>query len=238
MENENLIILHQYPGAFNLKSLSPFCLKVEYLLKFANIPYQVQVEINPMLGPKGKMPYIENKNSGDVIADSTFIVDYLSNKFNLHQLEIKNASSQATALAFKLMIEESLYFVILASRWYDPKGFSVINDAFTHMFPLNSGRFILKILRYRLIKQGKAQGMCRHNLAEIYQLGAKQILSLSSFLGDQEYFFEDKITEFDFTCFSFLKTIYSWPVDNPLKYALNSSPNLIAYLERLESIFN
>lgn len=49
-------------------------MKVETYLRMAGLPYEV-VEANPLQGPKGKLPFIEE--DGRRIADSRFIVEYL-----------------------------------------------------------------------------------------------------------------------------------------------------------------
>ena len=81
-----MIILHQYPGAFGLSSLSPFCIKIEFFLKMANLPYKIHNELNPGKGPKGKMPFIND--GGQKIPDSSFIIDYLIEKHSLEHLTI------------------------------------------------------------------------------------------------------------------------------------------------------
>jgi len=48
-----MITLHQYPGCWELPSLSPFCIKVETYLKMTGIPYKVVVENDPRHGPTG-----------------------------------------------------------------------------------------------------------------------------------------------------------------------------------------
>lgn len=70
-----MIRLHQYPPAFGLSSLSPFCIKVEAYLRMAGIPFESVPEVNPWKGPRGRMPYIEAR--GEKIHDSDQILEYL-----------------------------------------------------------------------------------------------------------------------------------------------------------------
>jgi glutathione S-transferase len=230
------IFLHQYPGAFALPSLSPFCLKVEYLLQYAKIPYQVKTELNPLKGPKGKMPFIVDELRNKTIADSSFIFEYIFNNYSLDHLIIQNKVERGNAFALKTMIEESLYFVLLASRWFDPQGFNLIKKNFSSLFPLGAGALILPLLRFNLVRQGKAQGTCRHQLSEIFQIGVKQINILSDVLGHKKFFYENKITEFDFTCYAFLITFIKQPINNPIKDSILKHENLMNYLQTMDEL--
>lgn len=229
-----MIILHQYPKAFGLSSLSPFCIKVEFFLKIANLPYEIQIELNPGKGPKGKMPFIND--SGEKIPDSSFIIDHLIEKYSLKHLTIENPVVQAEALAFKTMIEDALYFGLLYSRWVDPVGFKRVYSEFRPMFPAMIGGPFLKLIRRNLVKQSKAQGIGRHSASEVYAISEKQITSLAILLGEKDFFFEDKMTYFDATSYSFLSTIIKQPIESPIKKAVLSHNNLCEYVNRMDSL--
>ncbi|WPU63557.1 glutathione S-transferase family protein [Peredibacter starrii] len=226
-----MIVLHQYPPSFKLPSLSPFCIKVEFFLKLAKLPYKVHVERNPSRGPKGKMPFIED---GKIIADSSYILDHLVKNYHLFHLEIQCPLQKAQSLAFKTMIEESLYFVLLYSRWIDPEGYIVIENEFVPLLPPLIGRPFLTYLKKNLTKQAYEQGMGRHTKDEVYEIGAKHLMALSLLLGEKEHFFEDKISVFDATAYSFLATILKQPIESPLKHELMRRSNLCHYVQRLD----
>ena len=225
-----MITLHQYPAAFNLSSLSPFCIKVEFYLKAAKIPYQIQVERNPARGPKGKMPFIVDANQ--TIADSSFILEHLMTE----EFQITDPLEEAQAVAFKTMIEESLYFILLYSRWVDEAGYKIIQNEFIPLFPPLIGRPFLAFIRSNLTRQAKAQGLGRHSVAEVYALGEKQLAALSTLLGDKNYFFQNKLTYFDATSFAFLHTILEQPIESPLKIALRQHTNLCDYVKRMNEL--
>jgi glutathione S-transferase len=227
-----MITLHQYPEAFGLSSLSPFCIKVEFFLKVANLPYKNHVEVNPSKGPKGKMPFINVE--GKKIPDSSFIIDYLLDKHSLKDLEIKDPAAQAQAIAFKSMIEDALYFGLLYSRWVDPVGFKRMKSEFKSMFPPFIGGPFLEFIRRNLIKQSRAQGLGRHSAEEVYAISEKQISALAALLGENEFFFENKVTYFDATSYAFLATILKQPIDSPIKKAILSHQNLCDYVDRLD----
>lgn len=230
-----MITLHQYPKAFGLSSLSPFCIKVEFFLKMANLPYDIQIELNPSKGPKGKMPFIED--AGEKIPDSSFIIEHLIRKYSLDHLTINNPEKEAQALAFKSMIEDALYFGLLYSRWVDPNGFKVVKSSFLPMFPPVIGHPFLAFIRSNLIKQSKAQGLGRHSPSEVYAISEKQITSLATLLGDNDFFFENKITYFDATAYAFLNTIMKQPIESPIKKGIKAHSNLCEYVSRMDLLF-
>lgn len=225
-----MIELHQYPAIWGLPSLSPFCIKVETFLKKANLPYQVVVERNPARGPKGKMPFI--RDGERVVADSTFICDYLIQTYARQDLEPEAGLSRAQAHAFQRMIEENLYFVLLYSRWVDPVGWQVVSEAFTPLFPPLIGPLFLSLIRSRLKHQAQAQGIGRHSLDEVYRIGARDLEAISAFLADKPFLLGERWTSVDATLYAFLFTILQQPIESQLKKAVLARPNLLAYCER------
>ena len=163
-----MIELHQYPPVWGLSSLSPFCIKVELFLKVHQIGYKSVYQNDPRRGPKGKMPVI--KDGGQVIADSHFILKHLKTRFDCSSTNYSSSEQAGEALAFRKMIEESLYFSLLYSRWVDPEGWKVIHYHFKNMFPLGLGTLALKFIRNQLLQQAKAQGIGRHSKHEVYSL--------------------------------------------------------------------
>ncbi len=61
------LVLFTLGGAFGLRNVSPFCLKVEMLLTSLELPFELEVQPDPRKAPKGKLPYI--------VADGSVIVD-------------------------------------------------------------------------------------------------------------------------------------------------------------------
>jgi len=226
-----MIKLHQYPAIWGLSSLSPFCIKVEIFLKQHRLPYQVIVEKNPARGPKGKMPFIRDGET--VIADSTFIINYLTEAHELKTAAL-SAELQAQGLAFQRMIEEHLYFVLLYSRWVDPAGWAVVKKEFTPLFPPLIGPPLLALIRRQLVKQAYAQGLGRHSQSEVYQIARKDLKAISDFLAEKMFLLGSEWTVIDATLYAFLTTILKQPIESELKAAVKACPNLLAYCQRQE----
>lgn len=228
-----MIELHQYPAIWGLPSLSPFCIKVEFFLKANKIPYQVILEKNPATGPKGKMPFIREANV--TVADSSFILDYLQQRYCLPKQE--EFGEKARTLAFKAMIEEALYFILLYNRWVDPVGFEGIIKDFPKLFPPLVGVPFLYLIRRNLIKQAYYQGVGRHTKDEVYGLGKNYLAAISDYLGDRLYIGGTNPAELDYTLFAFLITIQKQPMQTDLKKALFEFPNLVDYSIRIDEEF-
>lgn len=233
-----MIELHQYPAIWGLSSLSPFCIKVEDFLKRNKVPYKIVVENNPARGPKGKMPFIRDLTNGasKVVTDSTFIVNYLTETYDLHGAKIDPAL-QAQGLAFQRMIEEHLYFVLLYSRWMDPVGWKVLKQEFIPLFPPLIGPPFLLFIRRQLSKQARAQGLGRHTHDEVYEIGRRDLKAISSFLAEKPFLLGEQWTAVDATLYAFLTTILKQPIPSKLQAAVLSHPNLVAYHERQDQEF-
>lgn len=227
-----MVELHQYPAVWGLSSLSPFCIKLEIFLKRNKIPYRVIDERNPARGPKGKMPFIRHFHNDDlkVVADSTLIINYLTEVYGLHPKI--DPVLQAQGLAFQRMIEEHLYFILLYSRWMDPKGWAVIKKEFSPLFPPFLGVPILTLIRRQLRKQALAQGLGRHSKQEIYEIGKRDLTAISDFLGGKKYLLGDEWSAVDATLYAFLVTILKAPIESDLQKALLGLPNLVSYCVR------
>ena len=230
-----MIYLHQYPGIWQLPSLSPFCVKVETYLRMVKLPYQVVIENNPAKGPKGKMPVLRDEDK--TIADSSFILEYLQQHYGISLDDSLSTSQNALSHVIQKMIEENLYFVILYSRWIDPVGKNIIDKAFRPFFPKWLSKMALAWIRRNLKKQAYYQGMGRHTQEEIYHFGCKDITALSDLLGAHLFILEDNYHIIDATVYAFLITILNHPVMNPLKSHLLQQQNLIEYCDRMTNTF-
>lgn len=230
-----MISLHQYPPVWGLPSLSPFCIKVETYLRMANLPYQVVRERNPRKGPKGKMPVLYDDGKG--IPDSSFIIEYLENKYSIRMDHDLSQEKRALAHTIKIMIEEHLYFVLLYSRWIDPLGKETINKEFRQFFPKLISGFVLKWISSNLNKQAYQQGIGRHSQEEIYHLGRKNITALSDLMGKNLYVLTDKPHTIDATVYAFLVTILASPFESPLKKCVKEHANLVSYCDRMKNEF-
>ncbi|MBN23025.1 MAG: hypothetical protein CL678_17200 [Bdellovibrionaceae bacterium] len=220
------MILHQYPAVWGMNSLSPFCIKLETYFKIKKVDYEVKVELNPKRGPKGKMPFVTY--NGEKIPDSSFIIKKL---FPEDQLSLSD-------IAYKSLIEETLYFILLYSRWIDPEGYKVIRSEFYKLFPFKLGLLALPLIRRNLYKQADGYGISRHSLSEVYSMGKDGIIAISHRLGDRLYFCGSLAGQLDCIAFGFLQTVFRQPIESPLKKELLKYQNLVDFIYRIEKEFD
>jgi len=123
-----MIKLYQFKPAFGLPNASPFCMKVENYLRMAGLQYEIAPHASHFKAPKGKLPYIED--GGKVVADSSFIIEYLKSTYG-GALDAKlTPVENAQAVALKRMMEENLYWALVYSRWVEPQGWAVTKAEF------------------------------------------------------------------------------------------------------------
>jgi hypothetical protein len=142
------VYLFTFPRAHHIHNISPFSLKVESFLRLYKIPYEVVSTFK--FSPKGQIPYIRlnSKEDGFLIADSNFIIQFLSNKLGIDKLEEHMLSSQerATAHAYTRMIEEhttqigfyyryvlnmkQFYSTVIPPNWFANNGQSTLKSWF------------------------------------------------------------------------------------------------------------
>lgn len=74
-----IVLLHSFPPTKTIPNPSPFALKLQSFLRLTGIAYED--EFDRPLGPKQKAPWIEI--DGNVISDSSLIIDYLTDHFKV-----------------------------------------------------------------------------------------------------------------------------------------------------------
>lgn len=225
-----MIDLYQFPPAFNVPNLSPFCMKVEGFLRIADIPFQIITASDSKNAPKGKLPFI--RDNGVNIGDSELIMDYLESKLDFKVDGHLDSHQKATHHAFIRTLDEHLYWTLLYSRWIEPHNFEVMrNQLFGHIPPPVSTVMAAKT-RSSIRKQLDAQGMGRHNREEIYKKASKDIAQLSALLGDHKWFGGDYVSKLDLTAVAYLANILIPELNSPLAEAVKKHGNLETYYVR------
>ncbi|KKK12783.1 hypothetical protein P175DRAFT_0433330 [Aspergillus ochraceoroseus IBT 24754] len=211
----NLII---YRGWFNpgLYVWSPFVIKLEARLRFANIPYKTAVG-SVRTAPRGKIPYIEinDEGSSSCIGDSTLIIKHLIERNILADLNGKLSPANKTHdLALRALCEDKLYFYNTHERW--TQNYYTMRDHILGAIPYPV-RVIVGLLIYRgSVRTLHGQGTGRYSRAEIQMFRNEVWESLNGMLaaaqaeakdGDDRPFWilgGDEPTEADATVFGFI----------------------------------
>jgi glutathione S-transferase len=200
-----MIALYQFSPTWGIPNLGQFNVKIETYLRMVNLPYKVIATL-PLKAPKGKLPYIED--DGQVVSDSRFIIEFLKDKYGDSLDKDLGTEQRAIMTAMQRLLEESLYWVGMYSRWqYTDANWQINKKAlFGELPPII--RDIVALLYRKLIirKQIYGHGTGRHKTDEIFHLGAVDLEALSVFLGEKPYFMGDKPTSLDASAFGMLIT--------------------------------
>jgi glutathione S-transferase len=228
-----MIKLYQFAPAFGLPNASPFCMKVETYLRMAGLPYECPRGADVRKAPKGKLPYIEDCDAR--VADSTFIIDYLQQKYG-DRLDAHLAPRErAQALAVQRLIEENLYWAAIYSRWVEDAGFTVTREVFFSRMPEPLKLIVPHVARRAVRRELHGHGMGRHSREEIYRIGCRDVAALAQLLGDQPFFMGDKPTTLDATAYAFVANLLWVPLASPLLEEAQRHANLQAYCERMKA---
>jgi len=231
-----MIKLYQFSPTWGLPNLSHFAVKVETYLRMADLPYEV-VPTYPFTGPKGKLPYIED--NGRKIADSRFILDYLKATYGDTLDGHLSAEERAMLNAFQRMIEESFYWVTMATRWQGSEAnWQENKKAIFGSLPPIICDVAAFVYRHFIIKrQIYGQGTGRLTKEEITHIGKVDLNAMSDFLAGKSYFLGERPSSLDATAYGFLANTIACPIESPVKEYALAKENLVAYCQRMKKQF-
>jgi glutathione S-transferase len=227
-----VIKLYRFPPLDSLPSASPFCIKVEAYLRMAGIEYESRDMTDPRKAPKGKLPFI--RDGDKVIADSAAIIDYLKGRYGDPLDKDMTAAEQATALAYRRMMEEHTYFCIVQMRWMRDDTWSQVKTRYFSSMPAPLRWFVPGMARNQVRHDLRGQGIARHTDGEIDAKALEDVRAISNFLGDKAYFLGAAPTSLDATGYGFLTSLLRAPFSLPIQAEVDELDNLAAYCERLD----
>jgi glutathione S-transferase len=228
-----MIKLHSFGAAFGLADASPFVTKVKLFMAIHSIEYEEVVDAEKLgKAPKKKFPYIED---GDVIvADSSAIVQYLSNKHNIDMDDWLSDEQRASAHLIGKSLEENLYWCLVHSRWVNDDTWPKIKQQFFADMPFPLNKIIPGLARSATIKRINGHGMGAHSNEEVLEIAKQSFASLSTLLGDKQFFFGDKISSIDLTLFAQLGAFTLVDLDNATIRASREHGNLVEFTQRIQ----
>lgn len=230
-----MIRLHQYPPMFGIANPSPFCMKLETWLRMAKLPFEIVHVVNPRKGPKGKVPWIED--GGRTIADSSFIIDFLTKTYGDRLNARLDGAQRATALALQRLIEDHLYWAIAHGRFLDDEVWPSTKTQFLAGFPAPLRPLIGRVVRKTIAKSLYMHGLGRHSQSELYGLACDDLTALSTMLDGKPYFFGEEPTELDATAYGFLAQVLWAPGPRRTRQHMERTGNLPAFCERIKRTF-
>lgn len=227
--------VYHLPGMWGLKSVSPFCLKVDAFLRMTGIPHASVTASTPFGGPKRKAPWIEH--DGRTLGDSTFIISYLIDRFGVDPDAGLSADQRGRAVAIQRLVEENLYWVMVFDRWVRDENWPVLKPSVLGQVPSVVRTVIAPIARRGVKRQLRGHGMGLHSPEEIEIIARRDLEALAGMLGDRDWFLGDSPTLVDATVFSLLANIRYVAFASPMKAMIDSHPNLAAHVDRFRARF-
>ncbi len=228
-----MIELYTFPEAFGLRNVSPFCLRVEMALKHLNMPFDITLEHNPGKGPKGKLPFIVD--DGQIIADSEIIYQHIDRKSNGGLFGDINAVDRGRGYAFTRLVDDHLYWMMVASRWLDDNWFDNVRKGFFEAFPPVLRTVIGTVARSQVRKTYNLHGLGRHTLDEQRDFARRDLQALVDGLDGGRYIVGDRMTVFDFTVASLLAGMIDNQPATWLSELAGEYPALSEYAEGIQA---
>jgi glutathione S-transferase len=228
-----MIKLHQFAPAFGLPNASPFCMKMETYLRMAGLPHEIVNSGDVFKAPKRKLPYIED--DGTVVADTTFIIEYLKGRYGDPLDAALSPLERALATAFQRLLEENLYWAIVHARWAQPDGWALTKSAFFGAMPLPLRWIVPPLARRGMLSEMRGHGMGRHDAREIHAIGCRDLTALTDFLADKPFMLGAQPSSLDASAYAFLANLLWAPVESPLRKHAQDLPRLEAYCRRMQA---
>lgn len=225
-----MIELHQFAPAFGLPNPSPFCMKVEGVLRLAGLPYSTVIEDDPRKAPRGKLPYIVV--DGRTIADSAAIVRFLRDEYGFDADEGLDTNTRATHRAFIALLEERLYWVGLYLRWIDPQGWPLVRETFFGHLPLPLRQLVPRLARAKLRRDIRGQGLGLCSDEDILRVAGEDWQALSQYLGERPFFGGDGPVLLDVVATALLANALKGPMRTDVRQLLMAERQLVAYAQR------
>ncbi|MEM7328235.1 MAG: glutathione S-transferase family protein [Pseudomonadota bacterium] len=220
-----------YPAAFGEPTASPFCMKVLCLLAAAKLPYEVIETADPRKAPKGKLPIIET--DGQVIADSEQIRGHVESVAQIDFDEGLSDRERAVSRSLIRMVEEHVYFAIVADRWGEDDNWVHVRNTFFKDIPGLFRGVITGFIRKQALQSLHGQGIGRHTPEERFDRVRQDIVAIREILGEKDYLFGARPTAADFSVVPILRAAIVTPVEKSLAKFVKSDPKLMAYVTRV-----
>ncbi|XP_027082104.1 mitochondrial outer membrane import complex protein METAXIN-like isoform X1 [Coffea arabica] len=230
---EKLTLVTRKP-CFGLPTACPTCLPVYIYLRFAQLPFDV--EYNLIYPDSDQIPYVEfgshvvyNNEKGGVIQslkdEQTVDLD-------------SDVSGIPEWVSTKAMVESWLAEAVMYELWVGSDGSSAQKIYYSDLpWPIGKCLYFKQI---HMVKQllGITKGNAERREEEIYRRAATAYNALSTRLGEQSFFFENRPTSLDAIFLGHaLFTLHALPETSVLRSKLLDHANLVRYAENLKAEF-
>jgi len=233
---KDMVYLCQFPCSPEMRSISPFALKLETWLRLTGIKY-TNVYTTTFSKSTKTIPYIEL--NGEEIADSSLIIDQFKEMFEVNP--DKNLSPEEHALSHTIQRMAECNTIKYAFYWRYGKMMPFFYDsAISKWEQSRKLSFGFKIV-HPLVSRVRAyfSGVSRLSSSDQLAQCKKDFAALSSFLGNKEYFLgTEEPTTVDCVVFGIIVQFFLMPSASScpaLENSINHSyKNLRAFVRRVQ----
>ena len=230
-----MLELHTFRAAFGQPTATPFGVKAYILLKMAGVEFEVVHQDDPRKAPKGKFPVLID--SGEMIADSTFIRRHLEGKHGADFDAGLSSEQRAQSLAFQRLAEEHFYWTLMAARWANDAVWPAFRDRAFVAIPGFIRPFLAGQVRKQVQRDMRGHGMGRHSLDEAMQMGRENLAAISDWLGDKPFMHGETPTAVDASVGAFVANAHDDDFGTGLPELTRAHDNLGAYADRIRARF-
>lgn len=220
------------PPAFGMRNVSPFCLKIEMLLAALELEFELGEEGDPRKAPKGKLPFLVA--DGRTIADSELIALYLDEITGGGVFGPFDAAQMAQGTALARLVEDHLYWIVVASRWLDDAWWPHVVKGFFGNFPVMLRPLITRIARRQVRQTYHLQGLGRHTLEEQRGFALRDLQALDAAVEHSNALDAASPGYFDFTLAGFLAGVYDQQPPTWVNPLADRFPRLHDYTEEVQ----
>jgi len=232
---KDTVYLCQFPLVPNVRTISPFALKLETWLRMTGIPYENLFTLK--YGSKGQIPYIEL--NGQEIPDSNVIICKLKNEFNKNpDKDCCSPTELAVGHTATVMIEQHTANIGFHYRYgRHMQLFLDVLDIAQNWRSPRSMLFLGKIKRSLVTRlKSYLSGIGRHQDQEVWEMSFKDLKALSYLLGTKPYFLGSFPTTVDCVIFGHLAQFMFIDIGFPQKtYMEEECQNLVSLVERMKA---
>ena len=231
-----MITLFTFPEAFGLRNVSPFCLKVEMAMAYLKLDYEIALESDPRKGPKDKLPFVII--DGVTIDDSELILKHLDEMTNCGLYGQLSAAEVAVGTAFARLVDDHLYWIMVASRWLEDDWFANVRKGFFGNLPPVIGPLIANLARRQVKKTYKLHGLGRHSKQQQVWFARRDLQAIDAVVSTEQYIVGKRLTVYDFSVASLLAGMLDNKPATWVSKLASEYPALAEYAERVQKDLN
>ncbi|NND83500.1 MAG: glutathione S-transferase family protein [Gammaproteobacteria bacterium] len=231
-----MITLFTFPEAFGLRNVSPFCLKVEMALSYLDLQHEIALESDPRKGPKDKLPFIIH--DGVTYDDSELILKHLDEFTNGGLYGGLSAKEVGVGTAFCRLVDDHLYWIVVASRWLEDDWFPHVYRGFFSRMPPVIGTLVSRMARNQVKKTYHLHGLGRHSMEQQAWFARRDLEAINDVVSEERYIVGQRLTVYDFSVASLLSGMLDNKPATWMTELAEQYPALAAYAERVQSDVN